>query len=128
MGLFRRKKKKESVSKETVPVVNKEEMLARAQELEKDLSSLNGKERINCLNELGSLYYQAGEDDKAIEKYEISIDESKSLGKAYTDLLKLYNVKRQEAAEAKNDVLTKEYLDKISYLMQLSKDVIRGKV
>ena len=80
-----------------------------------------------ALNELGGLYFEAEETDKAISTYETSLSESKALGKAYTDLLKLYNIKRREASEAKDDAKMKEYMDKIDGLMKLSKDVIRGK-
>ena len=41
-------------------------------------------------------------------------------------LMKLYNKKRQEAAEAKDDEKVKEYMDKVQNLMQMSKDMIRG--
>ena len=49
-----------------------------------------------------------------------------ALDKASTDLMKLYNKKRQEAAEAKDDEKVKEYMDKVQNLMQMSKDMIRG--
>ena len=48
------------------------------------------------------------------------------IAKASTDLMKLYNKKRQEAAEAKDDEKVKEYMDKVQNLMQMSKDMIRG--
>jgi len=66
--------------------------------------------------------------DKAIIYYETSLQESKVLGKAYTELIKLYNIKRRAAAENKDEAEVKEYMDKIDGLMRLSKDVIRGKV
>ena len=59
--------------------------------------------------------------------YETSLEENKELGKAYTDLLKLYNIKRKEASDSKDEDQVKMYMDKINSLMQLSKDVIRGK-
>ena len=40
--------------------------------------------------------------------------------------MKLYNKKRQEAAEGKDDEKVKEYMDKVQNLMQMSKDMIRG--
>ena len=91
------------------------------------LESLSGKERIECLNKLGSLYFQANKISDAIEMYETSLGENKELGKAYTDLLKLYNIKRKEASDSKDEDQVKIYMDKINSLMQLSKDVIRGK-
>ena len=86
------------------------------------------KEKTALLNEIGSCYFQADEKDQAIYYYEQSLEEDRQLGKAYTDLLKLYNQKRQEAAEAKDDEKLKEYMDKVQGLMQMSKDVLRGKM
>ena len=62
----------------------------------------------------------------AIQYYEESLELCKQHGKASTDLMKLYNKKRQEAAEAKDDEKVKEYMDKVQNLMQMSKDMIRG--
>ena len=69
---------------------------------------------------------QAVETDLAIKYYEESLELCKQHGKASTDLMKLYNKKRQEAAEAKDDEKVKEYMDKVQNLMQMSKDMIRG--
>ena len=66
------------------------------------------------------------ETDLAIQYYEESLELCKQHGKASTDLMKLYNKKRQEAAEAKDDEKVKEYMDKVQNLMQMSKDMIRG--
>ena len=68
----------------------------------------------------------AEETDLAIKYYEESLELCKQHGKASTDLMKLYNKKRQEAAEAKDDEKVKEYMDKVQNLMQMSKDMIRG--
>ena len=98
------KKKKEKKQEQAVPVANK----------------------VSLLNEIGSLYTQAEETDLAIKYYEESLELCKQHGKASTDLMKLYNKKRQEAAEAKDDEKVKEYMDKVQNLMQMSKDMIRG--
>ena len=66
------------------------------------------------------------ERNQAIKYYEESLELCKQHGKASTDLMKLYNKKRQEAAEAKDDEKVKEYMDKVQNLMQMSKDMIRG--
>ena len=116
------KKKKEKKQEQAVPVVNKEELIAKASEKE----SKTGDERVSLLNEIGSLYTQAEETDLAIQYYEESLELCKQHGKASTDLMKLYNKKRQEAAEAKDDEKVKEYMDKVQNLMQMSKDIIRG--
>lgn len=126
MFLFKKKKEK-AAKEEAVPEISREELLKKAEAIQKELPDLSGEERNKALNELGSLYFEAEEADKAIRAYETSLSESKALGKAYTDLLKLYNIKRREASEAKDDAKMKEYMDKIDGLMKLSKDVIRGK-
>ena len=126
MFLFKKKKEK-AAKEEAVPEISREELLKKAGAIQKELPDLSGEERNKALNELGSLYFEAEETDKAIRAYETSLSESKALGKAYTDLLKLYNIKRREASEAKDDAKMKEYMDKIDGLMKLSKDVIRGK-
>ena len=128
--LFGKKKdKSEKKSKETKveKTLNIEEILQTIESEKAKLESLSGKERIECLNKLGSLYFQAEKISEAIEMYETSLEENKELGKAYTDLLKLYNIKRKEASDSKDEDQVKMYMDKINSLMQLSKDVIRGK-
>lgn len=126
MFFFKKKEKKQKPAKEAAPVMNKEELLAKAEEKLSQLDGKEGMERVNILNELGSLYTQAEETDKAILYYEESLSLNKQHGKASTDLMKLYNKKRQEAAEAKDDEKVKEYMDKVQGLMQMSKDMIRG--
>lgn len=126
MFLFKKKKEK-AVKEEAVSEISRDELLKKAEAVQKELPELSGEERNKALNELGGLYFEAEETDKAISAYETSLSESKALGKAYTDLLKLYNIKRREASEAKDDAKMKEYMDKIDGLMKLSKDVIRGK-
>lgn len=129
MFFFKKKKKEETASvKEAIPIINKEELIDKAENIVEKLSSLEGKDRLDAFNELGSLYFQAEEFDKAIQYYESSLNENKELGKAYTDLLKLYNIKRRQAAESRDGDLTRIYFDKINEIMQLSKDVIRGRI
>jgi tetratricopeptide (TPR) repeat protein len=72
------------------------------------------------------MFFQLQETDQAIHYYEKSIEENHTLGKAYTDLVKLYNIKRKEAAQAKDDEMLQIYLSKIDRLMQMTKDEIRG--
>lgn len=120
------KKKKEKKQEQAAPVVNKEELIAKASEKVTELEGKTGDERVSLLNEIGSLYTQAEETDLAIKYYEESLELHKQHGKASTDLMKLYNKKRQEAAEAKDDEKVKEYMDKVQSLMQMSKDIIRG--
>ena len=55
------KKKKEKKQEQAVPVVNKEELIAKASEKVTELESKTGDERVSLLNEIGSLYTQAEE-------------------------------------------------------------------
>lgn len=119
-------KKKEKKQEEADPVVNKEELIAKAAEKVNALEEAEGDDRVKLLNEIGSLYTQAEETDQAIKYYEESLELCKQHGKASTDLMKLYNKKRQEAAEAKDDEKVKFYMEKVQSLMQMSKDMIRG--
>ena len=130
MFFFGKKKKAaEQPAAEAKPVVDRQELVAQAEQRKAALESAPDKAaRIRLLNEIGSLYFQAEEVDQAIVYYEKSLEEDKQLGKAYTDQLKLYNLKRQEAAAAKDDANLTFYMNKVQELMQLSKDVIRGKV
>lgn len=66
--------------------------------------------------------------DERIKELETILAEDKSLGSNYNELMKMYNIKRRQAAEAKDEEQIQIYLNKIDDLMQLSKDVIRGKV
>jgi len=98
----------------------------KAEILLNQLDSADQTQRTELLNELGGIYFKLGRIDDAINYYEISIDKNRSLGKAYTDLLKLYNLKRKQAVDEKDDEKVQLYLNKIDDLMKLSKDVIRG--
>ena len=121
-------KKKEKKKEEAAPAVNTEELVAQAETKIKELEGKEGNDRVPLLNEIGSLFTQAGETDQAIRYYEESLEICKQHGKASTDLMKLYNKKRQQAAAAKDDEKVKEYMDKVQSLMQMSKDMIRGNV
>lgn len=127
MFLFGKKDKKEKKAEE-VPVINKEELMKQAEEKVQQLEETQGDARIELLNEAGSLYMQAGEYDEAIRYYEESFEMKKVMGKSYTDLMSLYNKKRQQAAEAKDDEKITYYFGKVQEMMQISKDMIRGKI
>ncbi|MDO4312109.1 MAG: tetratricopeptide repeat protein [Eubacteriales bacterium] len=127
MFLFGKKKDKKAEKAET-PVVNKDELISKAEAKVSELEGTEGDARVELLNEIGSLYFQAEELDKAIEYYEESLGLKKVMGKSYTDLMSLYNKKRQQAAEAKNDEELNYYLAKVQEMMQISKDMLRGKM
>ncbi|HEY8805710.1 MAG TPA: tetratricopeptide repeat protein [Clostridium sp.] len=128
---FKKKKIKETSSileQENTKPVDKDKSIEEAEILSNTIDTVVDDERIKVLNRIGSLYFEADKIDEAIKYYEISISGNKALGKAYTDLVKLYNIKRKEAVTEKNTEGVKHYLDKIDTLLQLSKDVIRGRV
>lgn len=129
---FRKNNKKEvpSASAESKnETLDKEKLIEEADKLAETIDLRTDDDRIKILNKVGSLYFQAEKIDDAIKYYEISIDENKTLGnKAYTELVKLYNIKRKEASIAKDGDKMKYYMEKTDSLLQLSKDVIRGRI
>jgi tetratricopeptide (TPR) repeat protein len=126
--MFFKKRKKEVLKYEEVQSVDFEALIGEAENLIGSLSSVSGVEKVEVLNRIGNCFFQAEKFDEAIKYYEISIEENKTLGKAYTDLVKLYNIKMKEAAKDKDDQMIKSYMNKIDTLLQLSKDVMRGRI
>ena len=128
MFLFGKKKEKKEKNIEVNIKVNKDELIAEAREKIQELEELSGEQRVPLLNQIGALYYQAEELESAIKYYEESLSIKKEMGKSYTDLMSLYNKKRQQAAENKNDEQMNYYMQKVQEMMQMSKDMLRGKM
>ena len=84
--------------------------------------------KVKLWDELGSLCKEAGEVDKAIGYFEQSIEAKPVFGKACTDLMALYNIKRREAAEAKDDEKIQMYLNKLDELMKINKSIMRSSI
>jgi tetratricopeptide (TPR) repeat protein len=132
MFSFLTKKKKDKKDNEPEikePVINEEqknELYKQIKELEENLLISSAEDRIKCLNTLGDIFFQLQDTDQAIQYYEKSIEENRTLGKTYTNLVKLYNIKRKEAAWAKDDEKLQHYLNKIDMLLKMTKDEIRG--
>ncbi|VBB07119.1 Hypothetical protein LUCI_2363 [Lucifera butyrica] len=127
MFFFRKKNQSTDAPANTIKrAVIRPELRVKIERLKNELEVANGDLRTKILNELGSSLFALQETDAAIQYYELSIQENRSLGKAYTDLLKLYNIKRKDAALSNDDKQVQQYLNKIDDLMKLSKDVIRG--
>ena len=128
--LTKKKKDKKDNEPEIVePVINEEqknELYKQIKELEENLLNSSAEDRIKSLNTLGDIFFQLQETDQAIQYYEKSIEENRTLGKAYTNLVKLYNSKRKEAAWAKDDEKLQNYLNKMDMLLKMTKDEIRG--
>lgn len=95
------------------------------EELKEKLAVATGEERIQYLDQLGTAFMQQKAFDAAIRYYEMSLEEHKVLGKACTDLMSLYNLKRREAAMIKDDEKIQFYLEKVDELMKVTKALIR---
>lgn len=128
-SFFKKNKPKDAPKPEEDKIVSAEEQAAltvKRIQLEASLESAQNSERIGILNELGAVCFRQTQVDSAIRYYEMSIGEQPALGRAYTDLLKLYNMKRREAAKAKDDAQIALYMDKIDQLMKLTKETMRS--
>ena len=101
MFLFGKKKEKKEKNIEVNIKVNKDELIAEASEKIQELEGLSGEQRVPLLNQIGALYYQAEELESAIKYYEESLSIKKEMGKSYTDLMSLYNKKRQQAEDGR---------------------------
>lgn len=129
MGWFTRKKKEKTKEVEKVEsTVSVEESIKKAEELKEELKNCDETKKVMLLNEIGGIYYKISDYDNAVIYYEESLNIEKTIGKAYTNLLNIYNIKRKEAAVNKDDEKLQYYLKKIDDMMKISKDVVRGNV
>lgn len=130
MGLFgfgKKKGKVASASAETAPVLDRDAVLDAVKAKRSELEGKEGVAAANVLNEIGKLYADANMVDEAVEAYEQSLEVNRTMGKASAALVKLYNKKRAAAAEAKDDEAIKYYMDKVTEMLAISKDQLRGK-
>lgn len=129
MGWFTRKKKEKTKEVEKAEsTVSVEESIKKVEELKEELKNCDETKKVMLLNEIGGIYYKISDYDNAVIYYEESLNIEKTIGKAYTNLLNIYNVKRKEAAVNKDDEKLQYYLKKIDDMMKISKDVVRGNV
>lgn len=130
MGLFGFGKKKEKVASaaaEAAPVLDRDAVLDAVKAKRSELEGKEGVAAANVLNEIGKLYADANMVDEAVEAYEQSLEVNRTMGKASAALVRLYNKKRAAAAEAKDDEAIKYYMDKVTEMLAISKDQLRGK-
>ena len=107
----------------------KTELIINEVELKIELENLLKKEKsAEIYTKISKIYELLKEDDKAIEYLEKCIVLDHSLGENHNRLMRLYNLKRREAAESKDNDKIQYYMDKIDELMKISKDTIRGKL
>ena len=79
------------------------------------------------LIKLASLENDLGHTLTSIELLEDYMNNNKELGIVLNELMKYYNIMVKKYASEKNDVELQNYLTKTDNLMQISKDIIRGK-
>lgn len=132
-GFFKKKKveinnENSNNKKVVVTQIDKKEVLNLIEQKKKLLKESTENREIELLNEIAEEYFKISELDLAIEFYEKSLNKNKKIGKASTELMNLYNLKRKEASLDKDDKKVTEYMEKINGLMQLSKDSLRGKI
>ena len=129
MGLFGFGKKKDSAKSDQVsePVVDRDAVLAQIETACADVEAAEGVARANALNVLGELHASIDQLDEAIAAYEESLQLNRVMGKASMQLVKLYNKKRAQAAEAKDDEKISYYMNKVNEMLALSKDQLRGR-
>lgn len=124
-NLFGGNNEQSSTSNFVEKTINTEALEQEFTNLKEQLSISNNDNIIELLNRLGEICKNLNKVDEAITYYEQSLEKQPTLGKASTDLLKLYNIKRKEASMAKDDKLIQFYLDKIDNLMKLNKETMK---
>lgn len=118
--------KKEVTEKAVLTPERKEELLRTITLKKEEVNMVSGVDQAKVYEEIGLMFNELGEDDQAIDFLEKSIQAKKSLGNGYKTLLRLYNKKRAEAAQANDEESLQVYLKKMDQMMQVSKDVTRG--
>ncbi|SDC94807.1 hypothetical protein SAMN05421663_105186 [Terribacillus halophilus] len=123
-----KKTKKDAQQEETAVLTpeDKEQIQLSISLKEQEFEQAAEEKHAKILEEIGMAYVELGDDDRAIDFLEKSIQIEKSVGDGYKNLLRLYNKKRAEAAKANDDKTLQIYLNKMDQLMQVSKDVTRG--
>ena len=127
LGFGKKKEKVASAAAETAPALDRDAVLAAVEAKRSELEGKGGVAAADALNEIGKLYADANMVDEAVEAYEQSLEVNRTMGKASAALVKLYNKKRAAAAEAKDDEAIKYYMDKVTEMLAISKDQLRGK-
>ena len=121
---FKKKDTKKEVKEEVVE--SYDDLIQEATTLVETLDTLQGDARIDVLDQIGICYFKAKEYDQAQTYLEQSLQEKRAVAQGYRTLLNLYNIRRKEAAIAKDDLRLQYYLDKIDEMMKISKEVLRS--
>ncbi|PAD21414.1 tetratricopeptide repeat protein [Terribacillus saccharophilus] len=128
-GKKKDKKIKKNAEQEEAAILtqeDKEQILQSISAKKQEFDQSSEVKKAKILEEIGMAYVKLGDDDRAMESFEQSIQIEKTVGDGYKNLLRLYNKKRAEAAKANDDKSLQIYLNKMDQMMQVSKDVTRG--
>lgn len=88
------------------------------------LNSLTERvEKAKVHEQLGLLYAELEESEKAIENLEKSLEEKLSMGDGYKKLMSLYNSKRAEAARNRDNEGIDYYMSKMDDMRNIAKKV-----
>lgn len=127
---FKKKKNKDQIKDSSEKIIltqeREKELLSEINIKKNKLEEADTNERAKIYEEIGMDFYELQQEENAIQALEESLEIKKSIGNGYKTLLKLYNKKRAEAANANDDDVLQIYLKKMDKMMQISKDVTRG--
>lgn len=124
---FKRKKKVEKKTEE-VELTAEEKALykQKVDRLQSKIDSATNEEKPDLYDEMGGILQKLNDTDGAIVAFEASLKSKERYGAAYNALLTLYDGKRKEAAEAKNDKQIQKWVTKTDALLAMSKRVMRS--
>ncbi len=128
-GLGKKKGKLPNAAKEAQMELSAERTVQLETEITQNkelLQQHTSKNQALVYEKIGLAYSELGKVEEAITALEKSLEQEKTTGNGYRKLLSLYNQKRAMAAKAGDDLELQKYLEKIDWLMQISKDVTRG--
>jgi tetratricopeptide (TPR) repeat protein len=122
-------KKKKPEKREIVQELTPEEidgLKNQVADLTNTIDTLPEVEKPKRYEELGAVYVKLGQTDDAIDAYETSLKLKEQFGDAYNALLNLYEIKRKEAAMARDDSEIQKWVTKTDTLLDMSKRVLRS--
>lgn len=124
---FKSKEKKKEETKVT-ELSKQEKSLLKDQihDLQLQITSAKSDSKPDLYDKLGTDFQKLDDIDNAIEAFEKSLQIKERYGSAYNALLSLYDQKRKQAAENKNDEDIQKWISKTDDLLAMSKRVMRS--
>ena len=117
----KRKPLEKSVSSE-LPEITAEEREGLHEKLEVLKQTLkDGEDLADKYEQIGLTYSKLGDDDKAIENLEKSLEVLPSIGDGYKVLMSLYNKKRADSTRSGDDNGIDYYMNKMDDMRQIAK-------